>query len=178
MEFKIDGYENMTAEEKLAAIEAYDPTKNGWVSKETLDKATSEAAGYKKALKDAQASANQASDTQKSLEERIQELEKERAISGAVAKYVGLGYSPELAQSSATALINGDFETLFQDQQTVLEAAKKSAGIEQLKQTPKPAGGVGSQVTDYGKLIADAQARGDFAGVAYYTRLQQQEKTR
>ncbi|MBP5741274.1 MAG: hypothetical protein J6W59_05940 [Bacteroidales bacterium] len=175
MKFQIDGFENMTPEEKLAAIEAYNPEENGWVPKATLDKATSDAAKYKKDLKEAQQNTQEATATQKSLEERIQELERERAVSGAVAKYVGLGYSPELAQSSAEALISGDYDTLFKNQQTILAEARKAAEIEQLKSTPKPAGGVGSQTQDFSKMIAEAQAKSDFAAAAYYTRLQQQE---
>lgn len=178
MEIKIEGYENMTAEEKLAALEAYNPEEHGWVPKSTLDKATSEAATYKKDLKEAQKSISEASTSQKTLEERIQELEKERAVSGAVAKFVGLGYSPELAQSSAEALISGDQDTLFANMQTILAQAKKQADIASLKATPKPLGGGGPQAVDYSKMIADAQARGEFAAAAYYTRLQQQENNK
>ena len=175
MEFKIEGFESMTAEEKLAAIEKYNPEENGWVPKATLDKATSEAAGYKKDLKEAQKSVSEASASQKTLEERIQELERERAVSGAVAKFVGLGYDAQLAQSSAEALISGDQETLFANMQMVIENAKKAADIQSLKATPKPLGGNASQATDFGKLIADAQAKGDFSAVAYYTRVAQQQ---
>ena len=38
-------------------------------------------------------------------------------------------------------------------------------------------GTVGGSAIDYTKLIADANARGDFTAVAYYTRLQGQNKT-
>ena len=42
---KIEGYANMTAEQKLAALEAYDhpdPDYTGYVKKDALDRATSE----------------------------------------------------------------------------------------------------------------------------------------
>lgn len=175
MEFKIEGFDAMSAEEKLAAIEAYNPEENGWVPKATLDKATSEAASYKKDLKEAQKSFSEASASQKTLEERIQELERERAVSGAVAKFVGLGYDAQLAQSSAEALISGDQDTLFNNMKTVIEQARKAADVQSLKSIPKPVGGAGSQATDFGKLIAEAQARGDISAVAYYTRVQQQQ---
>ena len=51
----IEGYENMTAEEKLAALEAMDipePDYSGWVKKDVADKYASEAAGYKKQLRE------------------------------------------------------------------------------------------------------------------------------
>lgn len=177
MEFKIEGFENMTAEEKLAAIAAYDPTQNGYVAKETLDKATSEAAGYKKQLKDLQNASQNAANNQKSLEDRIAELEKEKAISGAEAKYLGLGYSAELAKSSAQALISGDYDKLFADLQSFNADMAKKTAAERIKQTPGPLGGTASQSPDYSKLIAEAQARNDYSAVAYYTRLSQQNKS-
>ena len=48
---KIEGYANMTAEQKLAALEAYDhpdPDLTGFVEKSKLDKATAEAAEWKR----------------------------------------------------------------------------------------------------------------------------------
>ena len=51
MKFQIENYENMTPEEKLAALEAYDPEKNGFVSKATFDKKASEASELGKQLR-------------------------------------------------------------------------------------------------------------------------------
>ena len=51
MKIKIENYENMTPEEKLAALEAYDPEKDGFVSKATFDKKASEASDLSKQLK-------------------------------------------------------------------------------------------------------------------------------
>ena len=51
----IEGYSEMTAEEKLAALEAFElpePDFTGWVQKDALDKAASEAASYKKQLRE------------------------------------------------------------------------------------------------------------------------------
>ena len=44
MKIKIENYENMTPEEKLAALEAFDPEKNGFGAKETFDKTATEEA--------------------------------------------------------------------------------------------------------------------------------------
>ena len=52
---KITGYDTMSAEEKLAALEAMEldePDYSGWVKKDVFDKASSEIAGYKKQLRD------------------------------------------------------------------------------------------------------------------------------
>ena len=48
---KIEGYSEMSAEEKLAALESYtipDPDYTGYVKKDAFDKAASEAAEWKR----------------------------------------------------------------------------------------------------------------------------------
>ena len=52
MKHNIENYENMSTEEKLAALEAYEPDMSGFVSKAQLDKVASEAASYKKQLRE------------------------------------------------------------------------------------------------------------------------------
>ena len=56
---KIEGYENMTAEEKIAALEGFDVQQDytGYVRKDLLDKANSEAADYKRQLRAAMSEA-------------------------------------------------------------------------------------------------------------------------
>ena len=51
----IEGYAEMSAEEKLAALESFEipePDFTGYVKKELLDKASSEAASFKKQLRE------------------------------------------------------------------------------------------------------------------------------
>ena len=51
----IEGYAEMSAEEKLEALEAFElpePDYSGYVKKELLDKASSEAANFKKQLRE------------------------------------------------------------------------------------------------------------------------------
>ena len=52
-------------------------------------------------------------------------------------------------------------------------AREKALRAEILKTTPRPAGGSDHKV-DYSGKLAEAQASGDFAAVAYYTRLAQE----
>ena len=52
MKHNIENYENMTIEEKVAALEAYEPDMSGYVTKAQLDKVASEAASYKKKLRE------------------------------------------------------------------------------------------------------------------------------
>ena len=51
MKIEIENYDSMTPEEKLAAFEAYDPEKNGFVSKAVFDKKASEASELGKQLR-------------------------------------------------------------------------------------------------------------------------------
>lgn len=174
MEYNIEGFEEMTAEEKLAALETYlkgyDPEKNGYVKKDVLDSAASDASKYKKDLKTAQQS-------QKTLEERIAQLEREKKVSETTAEFISLGYDAELAKSSAEAMINGETAKLLENQKSFLEGYKAKVTVDGLNKTPRPAaGGVSDVATDYSKLKADALLRGDTAAYAYYIRAEQQEQ--
>ena len=52
MKFQIENYEYMTVEEKVAALEAYEPDMSGFVAKSAFDKTASELADKKKQLRD------------------------------------------------------------------------------------------------------------------------------
>ena len=49
---KIEGYENLSVEERLKALEEYEIDITGYVSKSVFDKASSDLASYKKKYKD------------------------------------------------------------------------------------------------------------------------------
>ena len=145
MKINIENYESMTPEEKLAALEAYDPEKDGFVSKATFDKASSEAASFKKQLRekqsDEEAKAAKEAEERATLIARLEELEREKAVSGYVTSYLGMGYDEKTARSSAEALAKGDMETVFANQKTHNENREKALRAELLKETPPPAGG-------------------------------------
>ena len=81
---KIEGYENMTAEEKIAALEGFDVQQDytGYVRKDLLDKANSEAADYKRQLRAAMSEAEKKAaddeEARKAMEERLKQLETEK----------------------------------------------------------------------------------------------------
>ena len=82
MKINIENYDSMTPEEKLAALEAYDPEKDGFVSKSVFDKASSEAASYKKQLRE-----KQSDEEAKAAKKAEKEAEKARkAAEKAAAK--------------------------------------------------------------------------------------------
>ena len=145
MKFTIENYESMTTEEKLAALEAYEPDMSGYVSKATFDKKASEAAELSKQLKSrmTEDEAKKAAEAEEkaNLIARLEQLEHEKAVSGYVASYLAMGYEEKLAKSSAEALAKGDMDTVFKNQTAHAASVEKALRTELLKQTPPPAGG-------------------------------------
>ena len=145
MKINIENYDSMTPEEKLAALEAYDPEKDGFVSRSVFDKASSEAASYKKQLRekqsDEEAKAAKDAEDRAALMARLEELEREKAVNGYVNSYLAMGYDEKTAKSSAEALANGDMATVFANQKAHNENREKALRAELLKETPPPAGG-------------------------------------
>ena len=176
----IEGYAEMTPEEKLAALEAIElpePDFTGWVKKDALDKVASEAAAYKKQLREKMTAeeekAEREAEERAALEARVHELERERTIHGYTSAYQAMGYDDTLAKSTAEALVNGDMDTVFENQRSFAVAREKALRAEILKSTPRPAG-ISDHKVDYSDKIAAAQADRDFAAMAYYTRLAQE----
>ena len=177
----IEGFEAMTAEEKLAAIENYeipDPDYTGYVKKDMFDKVSSEVASYKKKeferMTEEEAAKAKAEEERAAMQARLEELERDKQINEYTAQFLGIGYDKELARETAEALQQGDMNMVFLNQSKFAAAREKALKAELLKDTPKPAAGNGAMIADYQKRIDEAQANGDFTAVAYYTRLKAQ----
>ena len=177
----IEGFEEMTAEEKLAAIENYeipDPDYTGFVKKDLFDKVSSEVASYKKKeferMTEEEAAKAKAEEERAAMQARLEELERDKQINEYTAQFLGIGYDKELARETAEALQQGDMNMVFLNQSKFAAAREKALKAELLKDTPKPAAGNGAMIADYQKRIEEAQANGDFTAVAYYTRLKAQ----
>ena len=145
MKFTIEGYENMTPEEKVAALEAYEPDMSGTVAKSVFDKTASELAATKKALKERmseeEAKAAKAAEEHQALLDRVAQVEHEKAVSTYTAAYVAMGYDEKLAGASAEALAKGDIEAVFKNQKFHLETIDKAHKAERLKDPPSPVAG-------------------------------------
>lgn len=152
----IDGYETMTAEEKLSALENFEYEDHTAELadlekyKDAVTKANHDAAEYKKqlkALQEQQKSGNsKADDTIAQLQKQVAELTRQNTIASYTAQFTALGYDAELAQATAIATADGDVATVFANQRTFLEAHDKQTKADILKQTPKPGqGGTGKQ---------------------------------
>lgn len=140
----IEGYESMTPEEKVSALEAIElpevDTKTEQKLRDALNKASSEVAGYKKQLRDKMTEDEQKEAEKKEKEDALMaeltSLRKEKTISSYVATYVGMGYSPELARSTAEALESGDLNKVFENQKTFNEGLKQATKSAVLDEQP------------------------------------------
>ncbi len=146
---KIEGYADMTAEEKLAALEAYEVETAGLVKKELLDKAASEAASYKKQLREKLSADEQAQaerDEQfKTMQTELETLRTEKAIDLATKKWMSLGYDEALATETAKAMVSGNTEKVFANHAKFIAEKEKNLRAQLLKDTPTPLAGEGNK---------------------------------
>lgn len=147
----IEGYEEMTLEQKLAAIEAMevpDPVDlTGYVKKDALDKAAKEAAEYKRQLKEKMTTEETTAAEQQAKWDELQEnynaLMKKSTVAEHTARFLALGYEEKLARETAEALFDGDMDKVFANQQAFKAAMEKSIKADVLKHTPAPGGAGG-----------------------------------
>lgn len=145
MKFQIENYESMTPEEKVAALEAYEPDMSGFVAKATFDKTASDLAAAKKSLREKmsedEAKAAKEAEDRAAIMAELEALRAEKMVAGYTNAYLAMGYDEKLAKASAEALAKGDMEAVFKHQKTHAENREKALRTELLKQTPPPAAG-------------------------------------
>lgn len=142
---QIEGYAEMSAEDKLKALEGFDipdPDYSGYVKKDVFDKTASELAGVKKQLKDKmtddEAAKQKEQEEREELQFKYDKLLRESEISKHKAKLLGLGYDEKLADETAEAMADGDMEKVFANQKKHLDSVEKRVRADALKDTPKP----------------------------------------
>ena len=149
-----DAYkEGMTMDEINAALEGIElPTDNSAEVerlKTALSKSNSEAADYKKQLREKMSAEEvKAKEDAEKWDELIKErdaLLREKTIAGHKANYLTLGYDEKLAAETAEAMANGELDKVFANQKKHIEAVEKKIRADVLKDTPKPEGGNGSE---------------------------------
>lgn len=144
---KIEGYAEMSAEEKLSALEAYEfETPDSGTSAEVerlkaaLSKSNSENAEWKRKynskLSDEEQKAAKDEEERNAILKELEALKKDKAISGHKASYLSLGYDEETAEANARALYAGDFEKVFANHKKFIETQKKTAAAGALDSQP------------------------------------------
>lgn len=127
---------------------------------------------YDKALKELAAERRKNTDAgaeNANLLERIAALEEAERVSARLsniathkASLIAQGYSEDLANSTAEALVDGNTAVVLANQSKFLEAKTLSIKEELLRGTlPPAAGGSGSGTIDYARAKADAMQAGD-----------------
>lgn len=140
---KIVGYENLTEEQK-ALLETIEFDEKSFVDKKTFDKTASELAEAKKKLTTTKSEGEEKNiQLQNELQElrtKVGQMEKEKTIATHTAKYIALGYDEKLAKDTATAMVEGEFEKVFANQRTFLNAHDNETKTTLLQGTPAPVG--------------------------------------
>lgn len=142
---KIEGYKDMTPEQKLAALEAFeieDPDYSGYVKKDVFDKTASELAAKKKELNEKlsedEKTKQKEQEEREELQSKYEKLLHESEVSKFKAKLLGMGYDEKLADETAEATASGDTDKVFANQKKHLDSVEKKVRAEALKDTPKP----------------------------------------
>ena len=143
---KISGFEDMTADEKVAALldfEIEEPVSNDEETKRlklALSKANSEASEWKKALREKQTEAERAEAERKeheaAVEEELRSLRRDKTVGGYVAQCLALGYDKDLALRAAEAMADGDAAAVLACQQDFIEAKTKELEMTALNKQP------------------------------------------
>lgn len=95
------------------------------------------------------------------LETEAKENKRAAAIAKDTAAYVALGYSQELAKSTAEAIADGDTAKINANMASFIAQKTQSIREELMRGTPAPAAGAGGNGVDYAKAKADALNAGN-----------------
>lgn len=124
--------------------------------KAALSKSNSEAAGYKKQLREKmtedEQKAQKEAEERAELQEKYDELLHKTEVSENKARLLALGYDEKLANETAEAMVNGDLEKVFSNQLKHQQNLEKKIRADVLKDTPPPVGGDGDDVMTLEKL--------------------------
>lgn len=155
----IEGYADMTPEEKIKAIESLDvpdPDYSDYVKKDLFDKTASELADKKRELRDKlsedEAVKLKEAEERQALQENYDKLLHKVNVSDNKAKLLALGYDEKLAEETAEAMASGELEKVFINQKKHMDSFEKKIRAEVLKDTPKPTGDGKSETMTLKKL--------------------------
>lgn len=166
---KIDGYENMSAEEKLAALEGYEYEDNASElekQKNLLSKANSEVADYKKKynalLDDDKKKQAEEEEKNKQMLEELETLRKEKKVSDYKSNFMAQGFEEKLANKAATALADGDMKAYFDYCKQHSEAYKKKIEADLINGTgslDEPGAGKDMTLENFRKMSPDERLK-------------------
>ena len=144
---KIEGFADMTAEDKLAALMGYEfeepkAPDNSEITKlkAALSKANSEAADWKRQFRDKQTEQERAeaerAENERAMQEELASLRRGKVVDEYAKKCMGMGYDAELAAECAEAMADGRFNDVFAAQQKFMEAKTREIEAAALNKQP------------------------------------------
>lgn len=151
----IENFDSMTADEKVAALLSFQyddgadkikaAEENAAKMKAAFDKASSEAAGYKKQLNasksEEELKRQESEETLKALQAELAEFKQREQISTAKAAFLGGGFDETTAADAATAFIAGDIEKMSAALKKFRESIEVSTKSKLMGSNPKPESG-------------------------------------
>lgn len=155
----IEGFNEMSAEEKLNALLGYEfeaPKQDESAEltrvRNALNKASGEAAEYKRALREKQTEAERAEadrlERENALQEQLNAYKARERVSTYKAQYMSIGYDAVTAETLANATPEGMTDEFFAMQKTFIDQQKQNALSEALNRQPKPSVGTPPTTTD------------------------------
>ena len=145
---KIENYADMSAEDKLKALEEFDfqipeakdESEEVKKLKTALSKANSDAAEWKRQFREKQTEAERAEadrkEREQAVEDELRTLRRDKTVSGYVANCLALGYTQDLALRAAEAMADNDAAEIMKCQQEFLDAKTKEIEANALNKQP------------------------------------------
>lgn len=144
---KIENWESMSVEDRLKAVLNYEvePTKVDESAELTrvrnaLNKATGEAAEYKRALREKQSEAERAEadrlERENALQEELKAYRVKERVSTYKAQLMAIGYDATTADVMANALPEGVSDEFFATQKTFLDGQRQKIVTETINKQP------------------------------------------
>lgn len=160
----IEGYSEMTVEQKLAALEAFEYEDNSSElerMKNAVSKANSEAADWKKKhnalLSEDEQKKQKDAEALAEMKAELETLRKDKTVSEYTAKYIALGYDSALAADTAKAMAEGDMAKVFANGEKHKEALEKKIKEDLINKTPKPGGAGGDDGKEKNSAVEKAR---------------------
>lgn len=145
---KIEGFEEMSAEDKVKAVLAYEfeepkaPDTNAEITKlkTALSKANSESAEWKRQFREKQTESERAeaerNESFQKMQDELTALKREKLLSDYSKQCMAIGYDADLAAECAEAMADGRFNDVFAIQQRFMAAKTKEIEAAALNKQP------------------------------------------
>ena len=157
----IEGYADMTPEQKLAALEGLEianPDYSGYVKKDIFDKTASDLAKLKKdnlaKLTEDERAKQERDEEMQRLRDRNAELERINNIAKYKAEYLRMGYDDALASDTAQAWADGNSEKVIANHAAFIAARDKQVKAGLLGSMPLPPAGSGTKTVTRDEIRA------------------------